>query len=165
MAGLRHARLVDVVGGKTAAALEQSLELGTVGELLRHYPRRYAERGELTDLAHLRVGEEVTVLAEVMKVSRRPMRQRRGTLLEAVVGDGRGTLKLTFFNQAWRERDLVVGRRGLFAGKVTVFNRTRQLNSPDYKIIGDVADDEEVEEFAGGADPGLPGLRPRCRPG
>ena len=44
-------RLVDVVGGKTAAALERSLELGTVGELLRHYPRRYAERGELTDLA------------------------------------------------------------------------------------------------------------------
>ena len=85
------------------------------------------------------------------------MRQRRGTLLEAVVGDGRGTLKLTFFNQAWRERDLVVGRRGLFAGKVTVFNRTRQLNGPEYKILG-VADDEEVEEFAGGADPGLPGL-------
>src|SRR5215207_9732131 len=99
-------KLADVVGGKTAGALDKALELRTVGDLLRHYPRRYAERGELTDLADLRIGEDVTVLAEVRSVTRRPMRQRRGTLVEAVVGDGRRSLKLTFFNQPWRERDL-----------------------------------------------------------
>jgi len=150
-------RLVEVIGGKTAAALDSSLELRTVGDLLRHYPRRYAERGELTDLADLRVGDEVTVLAEVRKVHRRPMKQRRGTIVEAVVGDGRGTLTLTFFNQAWRERQLVVGRRGLFSGKVTDFKGVRQLNSPDYKLLGD-ADDEgdEVEEFAGALIPVYP---------
>jgi len=97
--------LTDVLGGKTAGALRKSLGLDTVGDLLRHYPRRYAERGELTDLAHLRPGDEVTVLAEVRKVSRRPMRQRRGSILEVVVTDGRGTLTLTFFNQPWREKD------------------------------------------------------------
>jgi ATP-dependent DNA helicase RecG len=152
------APLTEVLGGRTAKPLDRSLGLRTVGDLLRHYPRRYAERGELTDLAHLRVGDDVTVLAEVMKVSRRPMKQRRGTLLEAVVGDGRGTLKLTFFNQAWRERELVVGRRGLFAGRVTAFKGTRQLNSPEYKILGsaDTADDEEVEDFAGGLIPVYP---------
>ena len=90
-------RLDEVVGGKTADALDKALDLRTVGDLVRHYPRRYAERGELTDLADLRIGDEVTVLAEVRSVTRRPMRQRRGTLLEAVVGDGRRTLKLTFF--------------------------------------------------------------------
>jgi len=147
--------LTEVLGGRTAKALDTSLGLRTVGDLLRHYPRRYAERGELTDLAHLRLGDDVTVLAQVMRVSRRPMRQRRGTILEAIVGDGRGTLKLTFFNQAWRERELVVGRRGLFAGKVTAFNRTRQLIGPEYKILG-VADDEEVEDFAGGLIPVYP---------
>jgi ATP-dependent DNA helicase RecG len=152
--------LTDVLGGKTAGALRKSLDLDTVGDLLRHYPRRYAERGELTDLAHLRPGDEVTVLAEVRKVSRRPMRQRRGSILEAVVTDGRGTLTLTFFNQPWRERDLVVGRRGLFAGKVSVFNRVRQLNSPDYKILGDTdgsdLGDGEVEDFAGALIPVYP---------
>ena len=132
-----------------------------MGDLLQHYPRRYAERGELTDLAHLRPGDEVTVLAEVRKVSRRPMRHRRGSIIEAVVTDGRGTLTLTFFNQPWREKDLVVGRRGLFAGKVSVFNKTRQLNSPDFRILGDAADADagssgEIEEFAGALIPVYP---------
>ena len=147
--------LAEVPGGKTAEALDKALDLRTVGDLLRHYPRRYAERGELTDLADLRIGEDVTVLAEVRSVTRRPMRQRRGTLLEAVVGDGRRSLKLTFFNQPWRERDLKVGVRGLFSGKVTDFRGTRQLNSPEYKILG-VDDSEEIEEFAGGLIPVYP---------
>jgi ATP-dependent DNA helicase RecG len=144
--------LADVLGGKAAAALDKALDLTTVGQLLRHYPRRYAERGELTPLADLQVGDEVTVLAEVRSVKRIPMRQRRGTRLEVVVSDGQATLTLTFFNQAWREKQLAVGRRALFAGKVTVFNRTRQLTHPDYQVLDEAAEDGDgtaVEEFLG----------------
>ena len=64
--------LKNAIGGKTAAALEKGLGLVTVEDLLRHYPRRYARHGELTDLAHLPLDEEVTVLAEVAKVMARP---------------------------------------------------------------------------------------------
>ena len=149
-------RLVDVVGGKTADALDKALDLLTVGDLLRHYPRRYAERGELTDLRDLVPGEEVTVLAEVRKVNRRPMRARRGSILEVVVTDGRGTLTCTFFNQPWRERELQVGRRGLFAGKVTMFNTTRQLNGPDYRLLGEGESGDDIEEFAGALIPVYP---------
>ena len=127
--------LKHVVGGATATSLAKSLGLHTVEDLLRHYPRRYARRGELTDLAHLPPDEEVTVLAEVARVQSRRMRQKKGSILEVTVTDGRGTLKLTFFNQAWREKDLQVGRHGLFAGKVTVFNGVRQLTHPDYQLI------------------------------
>jgi ATP-dependent DNA helicase RecG len=155
MVGL-DAPLRQVLGGRAAAAVEKGLGLLTVGDLLRHYPRRYAERGDLTDLAEVRVGDQVTVLAEVRRVHRRPMRNRRGSLLEVVVGDGRRTLTLTFFNQPWRERDLVVGRTGLFAGKVTAFRGARQLNSPDYQLLGDVSDGEAVEEFAGALIPVYP---------
>ena len=148
--------LRDVVGGKAATALDKAFEMATVGDLLRHYPRRYAERGELTNLADLRVGDQVTVLAEVRRANRRPMRNRRGSLFEVVVGDGRRSLTLTFFNQPWRERELVVGRRGLFAGKVTAFKGTRQLNSPDYQLLGDAVDGDAVEEFAGALIPVYP---------
>jgi ATP-dependent DNA helicase RecG len=145
--------LAEIIGGKAATALDKAYDLRTVGDLLRHYPRRYAERGELTDLADLRVGDQVTVLAEVQRANRRQMRSRRGSLFEVTVGDGRRTLTLTFFNQPWRERDLTVGRRGLFAGKVTAFKGTRQLNSPDYQLIGEAEDGESVEEFAGALIP------------
>ncbi len=47
---------------------------------LRHYPRRYADRGELTDLASLEVGDDVTVIAEVARASSRRMKTRRGSV-------------------------------------------------------------------------------------
>jgi ATP-dependent DNA helicase RecG len=122
-------------------------------------PRRYDERGEHTDLRALAVGEQATVMAQVKHVNVRPMRARRGTLLEVVVGDGTGgVVTLTFFNQAWRQRDLRVGRWGLFAGKVTDFRGRRQLNGPDYVLLSDDAEanEEEVEEFAGALIPVYP---------
>lgn len=134
--------LARAIGDKTAKVLADGLGLHTVGELLRHYPRRYAERGRFTDLAELRPDEHVTVLAEIAAVSRRPMRQRRGSVLEVVVTDGHGRLTLTFFNQAWREQELRAGRRGLFAGKVSSFRGKVQLTHPDYQLL----DDEDVVE-------------------
>jgi ATP-dependent DNA helicase RecG len=149
--------LRKVVGEKTGKALGTHLGLETVGDLLYHFPRRYDERGEPTDIRSLTVGEQVTVLAQVRRASVRPMRARRGQLLEATVGDGSGgVLTLTFFNQAWRERDLKPGRWGLFAGKVTEFRGQRQLNSPDYQLLGDEDGAEEIEEFAGALIPVYP---------
>jgi ATP-dependent DNA helicase RecG len=146
--------LVDVLGGKTAKALG-ALELVTVEDLLRHYPRRYAERGELSDLSSLVVDEHVTVVADIAKVTNRPMRNRRGSLLEVVVTDGRGRLTLTFFNQAWRERQLRPGRRGLFSGKVGEFRGDRQLAHPEYVLLPD-GDDVDVEAAAAFANALIP---------
>ncbi|MFL6138039.1 MAG: ATP-dependent DNA helicase RecG [Frankiaceae bacterium] len=129
-----------VLGEPTAKALARHLDLRTVGDLLRHYPRRYEQRGELTPLADLQVDDDVTVLASVHDVTTRSMRHRRGSLLEVVVTDGTGRLTLTFFNQAWRAKDLRAGRLGLFAGKVTEFRRVRQLTHPDYVLLDDGID-------------------------
>ncbi|MFC7327841.1 ATP-dependent DNA helicase RecG [Marinactinospora rubrisoli] len=140
------------LGDRTAKKLATALDLHTTGDLLRHYPRRYATRGELTDLAGLAEGEQVTVMAEVSRVSNRRMRNRRGSLLEVVVTDGRGRLTLTFFNQQWRERDLVPGRRGLFAGKVSTYRGHRQLAHPEYQLFpadaGDGAAEDRARAFA-----------------
>ncbi|PSL05900.1 ATP-dependent DNA helicase RecG [Haloactinopolyspora alba] len=139
-----------VLGDKTAKALAKALDLRTVGDLLRHYPRRYVQRGELTDLSALREDEHVTVVVRVQEVSRRSMRNRRGSIVEAIVTDGTGELTLTFFNQAWRERELVPGRMGLFAGKVGTYRGRRQLAHPDYQLFGDHVQDvrEAAEEYA-----------------
>ena len=154
--------LVDVLGGRTAKALDAGLELRTVGDLLGHYPRRLAERGELTDLASLRVDEDVTVLAEVRTSKVIRNRNRSGSRLEVVVGDSRGTLKLTFFGnrQTWRERELTPGTTGLFAGKVSVFNNTRQLTHPEYVILrGDGLERLEADDFAGALIPVYPATK------
>ncbi|WP_117211859.1 ATP-dependent DNA helicase RecG [Allorhizocola rhizosphaerae] len=151
--------LDKLVGAKTAKALAVNLDLYTAGDLLYHVPRRYDQRGEHTDIRSLEVGEQATVMAQVISAHSRRFRQRSGTLLEVVVGDGKGgRLTLTFFNQAWRERDLRPGRWGLFAGKVTEFRGQRQLNTPEYILLdGDETDPEqELEAFAGALIPVYP---------
>jgi ATP-dependent DNA helicase RecG len=141
-------RLTNIVGDRTAQVLEKSFGITTINELLRHYPRRYVVRGELTDISTLVADDEVTILAEIEAVKLR--RANGKNILEVVVTDGSANLSLTFFNQAWREKDLRAGRVGLFAGKVGVFKGRRQLAHPDYQLIPDGDDvDAAVAEFAG----------------
>ncbi|MBN9606236.1 MAG: ATP-dependent DNA helicase RecG [Actinomycetales bacterium] len=136
-------RLTGALGERTAKAIERAFGHRTVGDLLQHYPRRYARRGELTALSELAIGDDVTIVAEVRSVTDRPMRQRRGSILEVQISDGRGILTLTFFNQAWRKNDLRPGVRGVFAGKVGDYRGARQLAHPDYELFGD--DDARAE--------------------
>ncbi|MSO26615.1 MAG: ATP-dependent DNA helicase RecG [Candidatus Nanopelagicales bacterium] len=143
--------LAGEVGGKTTTALTKAFGMVTVSDLLRHYPRRYAQRGELTDLSTLVEGESVTVLAEIEQVTVRPMKQRRGSIVEAIVTDGKGRLSVTFFNQAWRERELRAGRSGLFSGQVSSFRNKRQLAHPQCLLFPEGVDDdpEATAAFAG----------------
>ncbi len=140
-------KLVGVVGAATAKKLDSFLELRTVDDLLRHYPRRYAARGELTPLQALRLDEHVTVQARVRSAVNKeygkpdPRRRRRPVRTEVVVTDGTGELLLTFFKQAWRATQLKAGTLGLFAGKVGEFNGRRQLMHPECEILdGDDVD-------------------------
>jgi ATP-dependent DNA helicase RecG len=140
-----------VIGDKAAKRLAAALDLHTVGDLLGYYPRRYDKRGELTDLVGLRDGDYVTVQAEVASVSTRRMQNRPGSILEAVVTDGRGRLTLTFFargRQDWREKELQPGTRGLFSGQVSSFRGKRQLTHPDYELLGTGSAGARAAEFA-----------------
>jgi ATP-dependent DNA helicase RecG len=140
-----------VIGDKAAKPLGRALDLHTVGDLLRHYPRRYESRGELTDLASLHDGEYVTVQAVIARVGSRPMRNRRGSIFEATVTDGRGDLILTFFSrgrQDWREKMLVPGLHGLFSGQVSTFRGKRQLAHPEFELLGLDEDTNRAAEYA-----------------
>jgi len=132
--------LTRFVGKGTADAFATKLGLHTAGDLLRHYPRRYQNRGELSDLSSLRVGEDVTVLAKVESFTSRKMKYRRGYVYEVVVTDGSGRLLLTFFKPVWPEGAMRAGRRGLFAGKVGVFKKHRQLVHPTLQLLDDDID-------------------------
>jgi ATP-dependent DNA helicase RecG len=154
--GWQQTKLRGVLGGRTAGALERGLGLTTVGDLIRHYPRRYAERGELTAIAGLRDGDHVTIVADVASVTSRRMRAKKGSILEVLVSDGTDSLTITFFNQPWRERELRVGDRGLFAGTISTYRGARQLAHPQYMLLSDVHEQsarDQVERFAGAIIP------------
>lgn len=138
--------LTKQFGARTAKPLAR-LGLATTGDLLRHYPRRYAEPGTLTDIASLAVGEHVTVVAEVVRSSARPTSQGRG-LLQATITDGTHRIELTFFASnvhklEWRKGQLRPGRRGLFTGTVSTYRDALQLTQPECRLFGGDDDDED----------------------
>jgi len=144
--------LKNALGPRTSAALAKGLGLTTVGDLLSHYPRRYIRRGELTELTHLPLDENVTIVAEVIEVRQRSMQARKGSILEVKISDGKGVLTLTFFNQAFRKDELKPGVRGIFAGKIGEYRGALQLTHPDYELFDAStelgASDQDREEAA-----------------
>ena len=166
--------LVQPLGKKASDTLEKVFGLRTVGDLLRHYPRRYYTRGELTPLDSLSEGDHVTVLARVAMASvlgdaprgpryqpGRGQRQR----LEVIVTDGTGKLQLTFFAGAgFHARQLQQGALALFAGTVSSFRGRRQLVHPEYELLPDdgrrrAADQRNRGRVRHRAHPRLPGER------
>ncbi|SDG35958.1 ATP-dependent DNA helicase RecG [Lentzea fradiae] len=135
-------KLQPLLGKKTADALETGLGLTTVGDLLRHYPRRYDERGKLTDIRSLEIDEHVTVQAEVRKCQKRQMKARRGQMTEAVITDGTSELHLVFFGKPAfvAEQQLLPGTRALFAGKVGRYRQNLQLVHPAFEVLTDERD-------------------------
>ncbi|WP_409059897.1 ATP-dependent DNA helicase RecG [Streptomyces sp. SYP-A7185] len=152
--------LKKVVGPATAKVMAEHLDLHTVGDLLHHYPRRYAERGELTRLADLPLDEHVTVVAQVATARILTFNGGRGQRLEVTITDGSGQLQLVFFGRGIHKphKDLLPGTRAMFAGKASVFNRKMQLAHPAYELLkGDPDNAEEaVDSWAGALIPIYP---------
>jgi ATP-dependent DNA helicase RecG len=141
--------LNGLIGGKTAEAFAQALDLHTVGDLLDHFPRRYVERGELTDLSNLFVGETVTIQAQIKRVSGRWLDAKPGRKkmhkLDFIVSDGKGELTVTFFNRHYLEKKHPVGSTVLLAGKLATFGKrqTISLTNPE------ISPNSEDDDFAG----------------
>ncbi len=138
--------LRGVVGGRTATALSTAFGMTVVEDLLRHYPRRYAEKGELTDLSDLEVSDHVTVMARIATARVIPFKDRPGKRLLVEITDGTGRLQLTFFGpkdpkkRVPQEFLLQPGKVGLFSGEVGSFNGALQLVHPQYELVPEGAE-------------------------
>lgn len=161
-------RLAEVVGDRTAKDLA-TLRLETVGDLVRHVPRRYLRGADDSSLADLRVGEDVAVLSTITRVEAKGQPPRRR--VEAWVSDGTARLQLTFFTGKKQHLEkywlglLKQDHRGLFAGKVGAYNNTLQLTHPafvilddDGHIIGGSAENQKMARLASRS--GLIGIYP-----
>jgi ATP-dependent DNA helicase RecG len=126
---------------KKAEALED-WGIASVFDLLTTYPHRYIDRSRQADLADLAVGDEAVVLATVGRVSARRTRNRR-SLVDLAVDDGTGTMKVVFFNQPWRAKQLNAGTEALFFGKLDEYRGARQMTNPVVDVL--VATDDDAD--------------------
>jgi ATP-dependent DNA helicase RecG len=126
------------VGPKLEASLAE-VEIRNILDLLQHYPRRYHDRTKRAEIAELTMGEEATVFAEIKKI--RGFRTRQGrAMVEAEVFDGSSYLRVVFFNQRWREKQLPEGTEAAFFGRVEYRRSRLQMTNPIVDILDRVGE-------------------------
>ena len=124
--------------GPQRAALFARLNVRTVGELLRLYPRTYEDRTRLVSIASLEAGTPACFEAAVVTTPRTNRIPKPGSrMLEVTkftVADDTGRLNLTFFNAAHSAGALRVGERycfyGVLTGDFAAYGMTNPLFEP-----------------------------------
>ncbi len=148
--------LTTVVGDKATKRkrMAEGLGLQTVGDLLRHFPRRYVKAGELTRVADLHPGEMLTVVGEIVESDLNTYQDRRthrpAYRLDTVLETDGPKLRMSFFAKnsriaQWNAARLSVGRRGVFVGQVSTFRNQWQLTNPRMVLFGVAAGDEGAD--------------------
>ncbi len=123
------------VGPAKAKALA-SFGISNVFDLVTHYPRRYIDRTKEAQIRELQLGETASVLARVASIDTQRVRGGR-VMVTGTVRDPSGTMKITFFNQGYRVKQLPPGTEAVFFGKLEDFRGQRQMTNPIVDLIGD----------------------------
>ncbi len=122
------------VGPRNAESLEK-LGMKTLGDMLYYFPRRYEDYTLLKPINALMYGDVVTVLGTIQSVHNRPVRGGKMNIIEVIISDGTGSMRITFFNQPWLINRLKQGDAISVSGKIDQYLGRIVMNSPDWESV------------------------------
>lgn len=122
------------VGPRNAESLEK-LGLQTLGDMLYYFPRRYEDYSQLKPIQSLMYNDVVTVLGTVQSVHTRPIRGGKSSVIEVIIGDGTGSLRISYFNQPWLSNRFKEGEAISVSGKIDQYLGRLVMNSPDWEPV------------------------------
>jgi ATP-dependent DNA helicase RecG len=126
--------VVKGIGPQTAKNLER-LGLYTLRDMLYYFPRRYVDFTLLKPINRLTYGEVVTVIGTIQSIHTRPVHSGKLTRVEAIVTDGAGTLRVTWFNQVHVARRLHDGMHVSLSGKVSQYLGRPVMDNPAWEPL------------------------------
>ncbi|MGP6174925.1 ATP-dependent DNA helicase RecG [Corynebacterium sp. A21] len=135
MLGWSDARkLAEILPAKEATAIKKAFGYTTAAELLDHYARGYSRHGSGVNVEDAAEGDIVTCVGEVTWAH--TSYTSTGKLMHRIViSDGRNTLTASFFQAKFPAKQLVVGVRAMFSGKLGYYRGTPQISHPDYLLL------------------------------
>ena len=122
------------VGPKHAQTLAE-LGISTLGDMLYYFPRRYEDYSQLKPIKSLWYGEQVTVIGTVQSVHTRPIRGGKASVVEIIISDGTGALRLSWFNNPWIANRLKEGEQISVSGSVEQYLGRLVMNQPDWEPV------------------------------
>jgi ATP-dependent DNA helicase RecG len=122
------------VGTQHASTME-TMGMRTLGDMLYYFPFRYEDYSQLKPIKSLWYGEQVTVIGTIQSVHSRPVQGGARTVVEAILGDGTGNIRLTWFNQPWLANRLKAGRQISVSGKIQEYLGRLVMQQPDWEPL------------------------------
>ena len=122
------------VGPRHAQTLAE-LGMQTLGDMLYYFPRRYEDYSQLKPIKSLWYGEQITVIGTIQSVHTRPIRGGSASIIEAILSDGTGALRLSWFNQPWMANRLKEEMQISVSGKVEQYLGRLVMNQPDWEPV------------------------------
>jgi len=126
--------VVQGIGPRIAQTLER-LDMRTLRDMLYYFPRRYDDYSKLKPINQITYGEELTVIGTVQNIASRTLRGGKLKTVEAVVSDGSGALRVTWFNQIWIAKRLREGAHIVLAGKIEQYLGRLVMNNPEWEFL------------------------------
>jgi len=122
------------IGEKKTSALTR-MGISSIRDLLYTFPRRHDDYSKLKPIGSLWFGEEVTVIGTIDSVSTRSVRSGKMKLVEAVISDKSGALKVTWFNQPWLEGQLSRAKHVVLSGEIEQYLGRLTMNNPEWEPL------------------------------
>jgi len=122
------------VGPRHAQTLGK-LGLRTLGDMLYYFPRRYEDFSQLKPIKELTYSQQVTVIGIIQSVHSRPIRSGKAQLAEAILSDGTGALRLSWFNQPWMVNRLNQGDAIAVSGKIDQYLGRLVMTNPEFEPV------------------------------
>ena len=126
--------------GPYKARLFASLGISTITDAFHYLPFRYEDRSDLKPITNLLPNSRETVSGTIVSLK---AKGNRGSILEAVITDKAGYLKITWFNQPYLKRAFRMGQSLVVSGIVkhnTMDMPPLMMESPEYETLPDDAD-------------------------
>src|SRR3954447_16620698 len=125
------------VGPDRADALREAFEIETVLDLVTHYPRRHLDLTKMTSIRDAHIGDETWIFGRVVSSHVVRGHGKVKARLELRVRDETGFMKMTFFNQPWRQKQFPDDIEAMFFGKVTAYKGAKSMSPKEVDLLGE----------------------------
>ena len=129
--GSTDVRKLTGVGPKKAEALKR-IGIGSVRELLEHYPRSYQDRTAFTPIGQLHKDQDFQIRGKITRLSSGNPYPGKKQPIRLQVEDATGILEVVFFNARYLTGLFKKGRLYDFYGRVTLSLTGLQMIHPEF---------------------------------
>ncbi|MGC8981695.1 MAG: ATP-dependent DNA helicase RecG [Minisyncoccia bacterium] len=125
------------IGERTAYKFSK-YNIKTIKDLLYFFPYRYEDLSRVTKIKDLKIDENAVIIGRIKNLRVFPSPKRRMILVQGIVEDDTGSLKVLWFNQAYIGKVLSGGPYLLLYGKVVKNRYGLHLSNPEFKILAKI---------------------------